>query len=74
MFHVLLPSPDDRGLILQALAKKKPVDATINLVAFGKNGSCNNLSGADLAALMDEAAMIAVEDESQGLQCSNGKK
>uniref|UniRef100_A0A166A0N9 AAA+ ATPase domain-containing protein n=1 Tax=Daucus carota subsp. sativus TaxID=79200 RepID=A0A166A0N9_DAUCS len=67
LLHVPLPSPDDRGLILQALAKKKPVDTTVDLVAFGKDDSCNSLSGADLAALMDEAAMIAVEDESQGV-------
>lgn len=52
LLHVPLPSPDDRGLILQALAKKKPVDTTVDLVAFGKDDSCNSLSGADLAALV----------------------
>lgn len=52
LLHVPLPSPDDRGLILQALAKKKPVDTTVDLVDFGKSDSCNSLSGADLAALV----------------------
>lgn len=74
LLHVPLPSPDDRGLILQALAKKKPVDTTVDLVDFGKSDSCNSLSGADLAALMDEAVMVAVEDELQGLQYLNGKQ
>lgn len=52
LLYVPLPSPDERGLILKALAKKKPIDATVDLVAFGKNDSCSYLSGADLAALV----------------------
>lgn len=52
LLYVPLPSPDERGLILKALVKKKPIDATVDLVAFGKNDSCSYLSGADLAALV----------------------
>lgn len=52
--HIFVPTPsaDERGLILKALAKKRPIDATVDLVAFGKHDSCNNLTGADLAALV----------------------
>ncbi|WOH14213.1 hypothetical protein DCAR_0933730 [Daucus carota subsp. sativus] len=74
LLYVPLPSPDERGLILKALAKKKPIDATVDLVAFGKNDSCSYLSGADLAALMDEAAMAAIEDKRQEQKSSNGTR
>lgn len=52
LLYVPLPSPDERGLILKALARKKPLDASVDLIAIGKNESCKNLSGADLAALV----------------------
>ncbi|XP_027362401.1 cell division control protein 48 homolog C isoform X2 [Abrus precatorius] len=62
LLYVPLPSPDERVLILKALARKKPVDATVDLSAIGKMEACENLSGADLAALMNEAAMAALEE------------
>ncbi|KAK1401943.1 cell division control protein 48-like [Heracleum sosnowskyi] len=74
LLYVPLPSPDERGLILKTLAKKKPIDATVDLVAFGKNDSCSYLSGADLAALMDEAAMVALEDKLQEPKSSDGTR
>ncbi|GMY05203.1 cell division control protein 48 homolog C-like [Fagus crenata] len=62
LLYVPLPSPDERGLILKALARKKPVDASVDLSFIGQMEACENFSGADLAALMNEAAMLALED------------
>jgi len=63
LLYVPLPSPDERGLILKALGRKKPIDASVDLSAIGKMDGCENLSGADLAALMNEAAMVALEEK-----------
>ncbi|KAI3454835.1 hypothetical protein Pfo_011498 [Paulownia fortunei] len=63
LLYVPLPSPDERGMILKALARKKPIDANMDLMALGKDCACENLSGADLSALMNEAAMAALEDK-----------
>ncbi|XP_051147250.1 cell division control protein 48 homolog C-like [Andrographis paniculata] len=62
--YVPLPSPDDRGLILKALARKKPIDASVDLIALGRDVACENFSGADLKNLMKEAALAARDDES----------
>ncbi|CAN4091268.1 unnamed protein product [Withania somnifera] len=63
LLYVPLPSPDERGLILKALARKKPIDSSVDLMIIGRDDACKNLSGADLAALMNEAAMLALEDK-----------
>ncbi|KAL0358667.1 UNVERIFIED_CONTAM: Cell division control protein 48C [Sesamum angustifolium] len=63
LLYVPLPSPDERGMILKALARKKPIDANMDLMALGRDGACENLSGADLSALMNEAAMAALEEK-----------
>lgn len=70
LLYVPLPSPDERGLILKALARKKPIDASVDLIAIGQKEACNNLSGADLSALMNEAAMAALEEKLA--DCSSG--
>ncbi|THG18198.1 hypothetical protein TEA_017142 [Camellia sinensis var. sinensis] len=63
LLYVPLPSPDERGLILKALARKKPIDSSVDLIAIGSDEDCENLSGADLSALMNEAAMAALEEK-----------
>lgn len=52
LLYVPLPSPDERGLILKALARTKPIDADVDLFSIGRSEACSNLSGADLAALV----------------------
>ena len=52
LLYIPLPSADERVLILQALARKKPVDASVNLNDLARRDACENLSGADLAALV----------------------
>ncbi|RDX68081.1 Cell division control protein 48-like C, partial [Mucuna pruriens] len=63
LLYVPLPSPDERVLILKTLARKKPVDASVDLSVIGKMEACESFSGADLAALMNEAAMAALEEK-----------
>ncbi|KAK4255891.1 hypothetical protein QN277_008827 [Acacia crassicarpa] len=64
LLYVPLPSSNERGLILKALARKKPIDVNVDLCAIGRMEACENLSGADLAALMNEAALAAAEEKS----------
>lgn len=52
LMYVPLPSPEERGMILKAIARKKPIDADVDLIALGKDSRCDNLSGADLSALV----------------------
>ena len=52
LLYVPLPSPDERVLILKALARKEAVDASVDLSDIAKMEACENLSGADLAALV----------------------
>ncbi|OMO89695.1 hypothetical protein COLO4_19635 [Corchorus olitorius] len=63
LLYVSLPSADGRGLILNALARKKPIDASVDLNAIAHMEACENFSGADLSALMNEAAMGALEEK-----------
>ncbi|XP_060217473.1 cell division control protein 48 homolog C-like isoform X2 [Lycium barbarum] len=72
LLYVPLPTPDERGLILKALARKKPIDSSVDLMAIGRDDACKSLSGADLAALMNEAAMVALEDKLTAIDTSCG--
>ncbi|PIA60060.1 hypothetical protein AQUCO_00400737v1 [Aquilegia coerulea] len=63
LLYVRLPGRVDRGSILKALARKKPVDEDVDLNDIGRRDACEGLSGADLKALMNEAAMAALEEK-----------
>ncbi|KAM2855105.1 hypothetical protein FF1_025466 [Malus domestica] len=63
LIYVAPPTKDERGLILKALARKKPIDASVDLSEIGQRELCENFSGADLGALMNEAAMAALEEK-----------
>lgn len=52
LLYVPLPSSEERGLILKAVARKKPVDESVDLNGIGRMEACDNFSGADLAALV----------------------
>ncbi|KAJ4840052.1 hypothetical protein Tsubulata_038186 [Turnera subulata] len=73
LLYVPLPSSEDRGLILKTLARGKPVDPKVDLSAIGRMEACDNLSGADLKKLMEDAAMAALEEklksETSGDEC-----
>ncbi|KAI8022704.1 hypothetical protein LOK49_LG03G01809 [Camellia lanceoleosa] len=40
LLYVPLPGPDERGLILKAFARKKPIDASVDLIAIGSDEAC----------------------------------
>ncbi|XP_021821416.1 cell division control protein 48 homolog C-like [Prunus avium] len=61
--YVPLPNKDERGFILKALARNKPIDSSVNLSKIGQRTACEKFTRADLAALMHEAAMAAVEEK-----------
>ncbi|KAI3938791.1 hypothetical protein MKW98_011943 [Papaver atlanticum] len=61
--YVPLPGPEERGLILKALTKRKPISEDVDLVAIGRKKAYENLSGADLARVADKAAMIALTEK-----------
>ncbi|PKI68786.1 hypothetical protein CRG98_010843 [Punica granatum] len=63
LHYVRLPSQEERALILKALGRKKPLDPDVDLNSIARMEACTNLSGADLAALMNEAAMVALEEK-----------
>ncbi|KAF3331590.1 cell division control protein 48 C-like protein [Carex littledalei] len=60
--YVPLPGSDERAAIMKAHARKKPIDADVDLDALARMERCNNLTGADLASLMNEAAMFTLEE------------
>ncbi|KAI3871300.1 hypothetical protein MKX03_009643 [Papaver bracteatum] len=73
--HVPLPGPRERGLILKAIARSKPISEDVDLIAIGLEKAYDNLSGADLAAVVSEAAMIALEEKRMaGEGCFKKKK
>ncbi|XLR18446.1 hypothetical protein HN51_065136 [Arachis hypogaea] len=63
--YVPLPSTDQRFSILKALARKEPVDLTVDLRAIAE--PCENFSGADLAELVAQATVAAIDDIEEAL-------
>ncbi|XP_060669195.1 cell division control protein 48 homolog C, partial [Ziziphus jujuba] len=60
--YVPLPGPDERGMILKALGKERPIDPTVNLIDIAKMEACENFNGADLYHLMREATLAALDE------------
>ncbi|KAL1540236.1 cell division control protein 48 C-like isoform X1 [Salvia divinorum] len=61
VLYAPLPSPEERGEILKALALYKPIDAEVDLMALGKHDACHNFSVADLFSLVTVASLFAIE-------------
>ncbi|KAJ0430218.1 putative AAA+ ATPase domain, ATPase, AAA-type, core, NVL2, nucleolin binding protein [Helianthus annuus] len=73
LMYVPLPNQDERGLILKALSRNKPLDDDVDLIAVARSEACANLSGADLSALMNEAAMAAVEEKFSRIEAASNE-
>lgn len=73
LLYVPLPKPEERGLILKALARKKPIDVSVDLDDIGCSKACDNFSGADLHALVNEAAMAASMERQNLLSATNNQ-
>ncbi|KAG0481279.1 hypothetical protein HPP92_012137 [Vanilla planifolia] len=63
VFYVPLPTAYERLSILKALGRKKPLSPDVDLNALACREECRNLTGADLYALMNEAAIIVREEK-----------
>lgn len=55
-----LPDAHERVEILKTLTKQTPLHEEVNLDVLGRDERCSNFSGADLAALVREAAVTAL--------------
>ncbi|XP_041990879.1 cell division control protein 48 homolog C-like [Salvia splendens] len=60
LLYVPLPTPEERGAILKALTRCKPIDPEVDLMALGNDVACENFSGRDLFALVTEASKFAI--------------
>ncbi|KAG5499255.1 hypothetical protein JIQ42_04068 [Leishmania sp. Namibia] len=61
LLYVPLPSAAQRVSILQTHARKYPVDTKVDLERLGHDERLTGFSGADLAALMREASLVALK-------------
>ncbi|KNC96686.1 uncharacterized protein SPPG_07899 [Spizellomyces punctatus DAOM BR117] len=60
--YVDLPNVEERWDILKAVARKTPLAPDMDLHEVAKDARCEGFSGADLAALVREAAVAALRD------------
>jgi ribosome biogenesis ATPase len=60
--YVGLPTPSQRASILKTVARKFPLAPDVDLEALGLSPQLSGFSGADLAALVREAALAALQD------------
>lgn len=47
---------------MKALARKRPIDSTVDLLAIAQRTACDHFSGADLACLMRRASRVAHQE------------
>ncbi len=62
VLYVPLPPPADRASILRALVRRTPLGPGVDLEAVARDGRCDGFSGADMAALVREAAVAALKE------------
>jgi len=62
LLYVPLPPAEARADILRAASRKTPLAPDVSLDEIGRDPRCNGFSGADLAALVREAAVGALRD------------
>lgn len=62
LLYVDLPKPDERLEILKTITAKTPLSNTVDLQSIAYNDKLEGFSGADLAALVREAAVLALRE------------
>jgi ribosome biogenesis ATPase len=62
LLYVDLPTPDERVEILRAQTKKTPLASEVDLEIIARDIRCEGFSGADLSALVREAAVAALRE------------
>jgi ribosome biogenesis ATPase len=75
LLYVPLPSPADRLQILRAVTKERPRMASeVSLQLVASDARCAGFSGADISALVREAAMAALKEVFQKGQTPEVRK
>lgn len=64
LLYVPLPSPEDRASILKALAKNVAIGDDVDLTEIGKSSRADGYSGADCSALLREAGLAVLKENS----------
>jgi ribosome biogenesis ATPase len=64
LLYVPLPSPPDRVAIIKANAKNIKLGSDVNLESIGLSSRAEGYSGADCAALLREAGLAVLRDDS----------
>lgn len=62
ILYVSLPPPEGRASILRALTRRTPLAPGVDLDAVGAAPQLTDFSGADLAALVREACVLALKE------------
>lgn len=62
LLYVDLPTPEERSEILRAQTKRTPLAAEVDLGVVARDPRCDGFSGADLSALVREAAVAALRE------------
>ena len=63
LLYVLLPTPDDRVAILRAVASKVELASDVDLDKIGRSPRAEGYSGADCTALLREAGLAVLRDD-----------
>ncbi|KAJ3081287.1 hypothetical protein HK102_002448 [Quaeritorhiza haematococci] len=63
--YIDLPTPDERHEILKTIARRTPLGPDVDLGTVANDPRCDGFSGADLAALVREAAVAALKTRLQ---------
>ncbi len=66
ILYVPLPPPEGRASILAALTRRTPLAPGVDLEALGASPALTGFSGADLAALVREACVLALKQSIAG--------
>jgi len=62
LLYVPLPTPEERVQILLTQTRSIPLASDVDITRIAKSSSCDRFSGADLAALAREAAVVALKE------------
>lgn len=62
VLYVPLPPARDRASILRALVRRTPLQPGVDLEAVAGDPRCDGFSGADMSALLREAAVLALKE------------
>lgn len=62
LLYVPLPTPEERTQILLTQTRSIPLAKDVDVATIAKSNACDRFSGADLAALAREAAVVALRE------------